>query len=101
MAIVNCYIIHNLYNERNNRQVKDHYSFLSILQAALVNQTELSFNNITESTTSQASSGGGPSRAQSDHQLVQTEDRRTGNDSKLRRRPRTCKVCSYFSRVSD
>ena len=49
MALVNCYIIHNLVNASKKKPSKDHFSFLNELQEFLVKQVESDFTTTVPS----------------------------------------------------
>ena len=101
MAVVNCYIIHNMWREKNGKTPKDHHNFLVDLQAALVQESEQSFTQFTREHTSNLQDrahvpGVSVLRVPKCHALAQTDDKYQYPDGSLRRRPRSCKVCSYY-----
>lgn len=97
MAIVNCYIIHNLVRARKRMAAKDHHAFFVELQNALINITEENFTNAKGRSRDELTSPRPLTRVavNEDHKLVQTADTRI-NGGIVRKRTRGCKVCTVF-----
>ena len=110
MALVNCYIIHNLVNASKKKPSKDHFSFLNELHEFLVKQVKSDFTTRKQRIEEPDFTTTVPSSIPSilvtlmrqsqvpvtnAHVLCKVQDVRI-NNGVHRLRQRVCKVCSSY-----
>ena len=100
MALVNCYISHTEFSQKNGKVPMDHHTFLNELQTSLTGQTEQTFTQVTVESPATSEGETSPNATSSvivhsGHNLIQSNDLRE-NGGQQRRRSRTCKVCSIY-----